>query len=194
MSKPVIASTAAYIIPIEIADIIGAILPICGFEDPQQYWGLFEQIALPLRLKDYHEYMIVKTIVDCHWQNNRYERAKARMIDLRFREALFNILVEIVEEDTIKVSRGQDAKELVEDYFKDPETKEEIERHLYDYNMDVEHVRAEAMRLAAPDLLQLQKLIDSNERRRSLAIRDFEYYREMKMLSRSDSPKALPAP
>jgi len=127
---PAIASR----VPLEVSDVIGT-LPVLESEEPSLYWQMFQNLAVPLEPEDVHEWMLVKTIADCDWQAVRYERIKSRIIDLRFKEALINILRSILEEDTIKHSREQDARELAEDWFTDPKTKRAILRHLFDYGL-----------------------------------------------------------
>jgi hypothetical protein len=182
--------TVKSIVPKEISDAIGW-LPILECEDKELYWSIFERMALEIAPKDLHEWFQVKTMVDCDWQNLRYERSKMCAIDLRFREALANVLRPILEEETIEHSPEQDASELAQDWFTDWETKKAIRQHLSDYNLSEDSVLAEAMRLCGPQVNQLQELIESNERRRSFAYRDLEFYREGKRLHRLAEPKAL---
>jgi hypothetical protein len=137
--------------------------------------------------------MLTKTIVDCDWLNLRYERAKTKIIDLRFWEALANILERIIEDDTIVISRKEDAKGLARDWFTDEETKKTIKQHLWDYGLDENSVVVEAMRLSMEELAQLEQLVQSNERRRSFAYRDLEMWRDGKQFRRSAEAKALPS-
>jgi hypothetical protein len=134
--------------------------------------------------------MLIKTIVDCDWLNLRYERAKTEIIDLRFQEALANILERIIDDDTSVISRKGDAKGLARDWFSDEETKKTIRQHLWDYGLSEASVVAEAMRLSMEELAQLEQLVQSNERRRSLAYRDLEMWREGKQFRRSAEAKA----
>jgi hypothetical protein len=182
--------TVKSIVPKEISDAIGC-LPVLECEEEEHYWSIFESVALEIGPKDFHEWFQVKTIVDCDWQNIRYERIRACAIDLRFQEALANVLRPILEEETIKHSREQDALELAQDWFTDWETKKAIRRHLSDYNLGEHSVLAEAMRLCMQQLNQFQQLAESNERRRSFAYRDLEFYREGKRLQRLAEPKML---
>jgi hypothetical protein len=152
-------------------------------------------LAAPLEPEDVHEWMLVKTIADCDWQAIRYERTKSRIIDLRLKEALINILRSILEEETIKHSREQDAQELAEDWFTDPTTKRAILRHLIDYGLSGGSIVAEATRLSMPDLAGLERMAESVERRRCIAHRELEMWRESKRLRRlakgDVAPKAL---
>jgi hypothetical protein len=177
-------------VPDEIGNLIGN-LPILECEDGELYMSMLERVAREVVPRDLHEWFQVKTMVDCDWWNVRYERSRACAIDLRFQEALASILRPILEEGTIRHSPEQDALELAQDWFTDPETKKAIRRHLSDYKLSEESVHAEAMRLCMPQLNQLQQLVESNERRRSFAYRDLEFYREGKRLHRLAEPKAL---
>jgi hypothetical protein len=49
------------------------------------------------------------------------------------------------------------------------------------------------MRLSMEDLAQLEQLVQSNERRRSLAYRDLEMWRDGRQFRRSAEAKALPS-
>jgi hypothetical protein len=182
-------------IPFEISAIF-LTLPVLESEDKRVYWRTFERMADELEPEDTHEWMLTKTIVDCDWQAMRYERTKSRVIDLRFREALANILRSILEDETIKHSRELDALELAQDWFTDPQTKRAIQRHLFDYDLGEESVVAEATRLSMPELAGLERLAESLERRRCVAYRELEIWREGKRLRRSArgdaAPKALP--
>jgi hypothetical protein len=176
---PAIASR----VPLEVSDVIGT-LPVLESEEPSLYWQMFQNLAVPLEPEDVHEWMLVKTIADCDWQAIRYERIKSRIIDLRFKEALVNILRSILEEETIKHSREQDAQELAEDWFTDPNTKRAILRHLFDYGLSGGSIVAEATRLSMPDLAGLERMAESVERRRCIAHRELEMWREGKRLRR----------
>jgi len=180
---PAIASR----VPLEVSDVIGT-LPVLESEEPSLYWQMFQNLAVPLEPEDVHEWMLVKTIADCDWQAIRYERIKSRIIDLRFKEALINILHSILEEETIKHSREQDAQELAEDWFTDPTTKRAI--------LSGGSIVAEATRLSMPDLAGLERMAESVERRRCIAHRELEMWREGKRLRRlakgDVTPKALP--
>jgi hypothetical protein len=182
-------------IPFEISDFF-LTLPVLDSEDPRDYWRMFESMADELEPEGVHEWMVTKTIVDCDWQAIRYERIKSRTIDLRFKDALVNILRSILEEETIERSREQDALDLAQDWFIDPKTKKAIQQHLFDYGLSEESVLAEATRLSMPELVGLERLTESVERRRCVADRDLEIGREGKRLRRSAkgdaAPKALP--
>jgi hypothetical protein len=182
--------TVKSIVPKEISDAIGW-LPVLECEDKALYWSILERVGLEIGPKDLHEWFQVKTMVDCDWQNLRYERIKMCAIDRHFQEALANVLRPILEEETIEHSREQDALELARDWFTDCETNKAIRRHLSDYNLSYDSVLAEAMRLCGPQVNQLQQLIESNERRRNFAYRDLEFYREGKRIHRLAEPKTL---
>ena len=166
---------------IEISFVFGS-LPVLESEGDANYWQFVERVSEALEPDDFHEWMLVKTIVDCDWQNMRYERNRARWVDLRRVEALANILRSILEKDTIQHSREHDAEELAQDYFTDPETKKAISQHLFDYGLSEESIDAEATRLCMQELTQINRLVEANERRRSFALRDLEFYRECKRL------------
>jgi hypothetical protein len=101
--------------PFELSRLIGS-LPVLESEEEELYWYLFKSVAKVLHCddKDPREFMLIKTIVDCDWLNLRYERAKTRSIDLRFQEALANILERIIEDDTIDISRKRMRRDLLE--------------------------------------------------------------------------------
>ena len=98
-----------------------------------------------------------------------------------------------LEEGTIIISRDKDAAQLAQDWFRDKETKKAIQDHLFDYGLDEEGVVAEAMRLCMNDLADLEQLVHSNERRRSLAYRDLQFWRETKPSRQALELKALPS-
>ena len=179
-------------IPEKISFVMGS-LPVIYSEDRIMYWNFYEAIVDTLRPDDVHEFMLVETIANCDWEIIRYKRAKARIIDLRFQEALANVLRPIIEEGTIIISRDKDAAQLAQDWFRDKETKKAIQDHLFDYGLDEEGVVAEAMRLCMNDLADLEQLVHSNERRRSLAYRDLQFWRETKPSRQALELKALPS-
>jgi hypothetical protein len=109
---------------IQIGYIIGT-SPVLNSEEEAMYWHLFESIVDTLRPEDPHEFFLIKTIVDSDWQNNRYERAKAKIIDLRAKEALANILRRIIEDGTIIISREEDAEQLAQDFYPTPKRKKQ---------------------------------------------------------------------
>src|ERR1700730_14309752 len=182
-------------IPFEISDFF-LTLPVLDSEDPRDYLRMFESMVDELEPEGVHEWMVTKTIVDCDWQAIRFERIKSRTIDLRFKDALVNILRSILEEETIERSREQDALDLAQDWFIDPKTKKAIQQHLFDYGLSEESVLAEATRLSMPELVGLEHLTESVERRRCVAYRELEIWREGKRLRRSAkgevAPKTLP--
>jgi hypothetical protein len=177
---------------IEMSFVIGS-LPVLNSEEQNMYWALYESIVKALKPDDPHEYLLMKTIADCDWQTIRYERAKSRIIDLKFKEALKNVLRPLMEKGTILISPEHDADGLSRDWYADEETKRTIKDHLCDYGLDELAVEAEAIRLAMKELAALEQLVQSNERRRSWAYRDLQMWREGKRFEQSARPKALPS-
>jgi hypothetical protein len=177
---------------IEMSFVIGC-LPVLNSEDKNMYWELYESIVRALRPEDQHEYLLMKTIADCDWQAMRYERAKSRIIDLKFKEALKNVICQLMEKGTILISAERDADDLSRDWYADEVTKKAIKGHLFDYELDEGAVEAEAIRLAMKELAALEALVQSNERRRSWACRDLQMWRDGKRFQQSSSLKALPS-
>jgi hypothetical protein len=132
---------------IEVSSAIGC-LPVLHSEDQSMYWALYESIVTVLKPEDQHEYLLIKTIADCDWQTIRYERAKSRIIDLKFKEALKNVLCPLMEKGIIQISAEHDADGLSRDWYADEQTKKAIKDHLFDYELDEGAVEAEAIRLA----------------------------------------------
>jgi len=172
--------------------VIGC-LPVLNSGDQKMYWDLYESIVTALRPEDQHEYLLIKTIADCDWQTIRYERAKSRIIDLKFKEALKNVLCQLMEKGIILISAEHDADGLARDWYADEQTRKAINDHLFDYVLDELAVEAEAIRLAMKELAALEQLVQSNERRRSWAYRDLQMWREGKRFEQSARLKALPS-
>jgi hypothetical protein len=157
-------------------------LPVLATEVRQDYLELLQSMACAIRPEDGVEWALLKTIVDNSWEMLRYERSKAGIIDGALKEALTNVLCSILEESTIKVSREQDARELAEDWFNDPATREEILKHLNDYQLDEDSIIAEAIRIRSRELEQIERMLASKEARRSFARREIDYNRERRRI------------
>jgi hypothetical protein len=121
----------------------------------------------------------------------RYARAETGAINRCFRQALTNVLKELVRgEDDWPFEAEEDAEIVAAQWFTNEDTKQEILKLLGKLNLDESVIVAEAIELAEPKIEPLRDLIYSAESRFHKALRALEDYRAgpLGRLRRSAAP------
>jgi len=163
-------------LPIEARLLFGR-APVLSSESKVAYWSLVEAISTALDPQDIVEWIIVKTVVDLVWNMNFYQLVKAGIIDVKRRDALKSILRSLLPEPSAK-----ELNQFADGWFKNTERKSAIIEMFIEHKIEVRHIDAEAVRLNASELLQIEHIIAGMETRLRNARRDIEIYREGKRL------------
>jgi hypothetical protein len=109
---------------------------------------------------------------------DRYRRVETACINRCYRDALANLLTELLRDvDVWPFEAEEDAETLAVRWFTDATIKEQISRLLTRLNLDVSAIEAEAVRCAAPQIELLQRIVASLESRWHRAVRTLRQYR-----------------
>jgi len=124
--------------------------------------------------QDTIERMYCDDICDLVWEISRYRRHKTAIQKLAFRNALYLVLVERLG----ILDQGQETVEHLDRWFHDDNVKEEVKAMLARFDLDLSSIEAEAFRVSANEIAQLEFLIASLETRRDKALSSVKHYRE----------------
>jgi hypothetical protein len=131
--------------------------PLLITEDRAKFTRIYEDLCKEFNRPGEVEKSLIFTMAQSRFERERYARCEAASINVCFRDALANILTEVL--------RGVD------------DTKQKISRLLQKLNLDESAIVAKAMELAEPQLGPLQHLMRSAESRFYRALRVLEDYR-----------------
>jgi len=178
-------------IPIEIRFLFGRV-PVLTSQSKIGYWSLVESIANAIGPRDVIEWLCVKNLVDLTWNTFFYRRVEAGIIDVTRMQALISILGSILPDPSAK-----DVRKLASGWFNiNSEARSMISKLFIEHNIDVFHVDAEAVRLNAQTLEQIERMLASMESRYRQAYRDIYFHRENLRISAEiesiSTPKELP--
>ena len=121
----------------------------------------------------------VEEIAALIWEIRRYRRAKTTMINSDYRRVLKDLLERVCRQPGQSVSDiEEDTEELAHQWFgNDPSAKQLILQRLAYFGLDEHAIEAEAMRIMAPDLERLDRVLTSLEWRLDKALRSFAEFR-----------------
>jgi hypothetical protein len=169
--------------------------PVLITESADEFSRLRDDIKDEFKPHGAVEHFKVEEIAALIWEIHRYRRAKTTMINSAFREALQRLLKRVcrqpaqsvfdIEEDTeddieedAEDDIEVDAEELAHQWFgNDPSAKQLILQKLAYFGLDEHAIEAEAMRIMAPDLERLDRVLTSLEWRLDKALRSFAEFR-----------------
>lgn len=120
------------------------------------------------------ERMYCDDIVNLVWEIMRWRRAKVAILNLALRNALYEVLVEKLDE----VEGGQETVGYLDTWFTDSRVKREVSDMLAKYNLDGSAIEAEAFRQCSPELMLIEQLLASAESRRDKVLHCIAFYRE----------------
>jgi hypothetical protein len=139
-------------------------------EDPAVYAELYAYVEELVDPHDVWDQMMVSDITNHFWEQQRYRRLIATVINSRRRPALKSML-----EDTIADDYFRDQNATVDCYFGDPESAaNDLKSHGHEVS-DIDGVAAE---LSMKTLIGLENLAFRHELRREAILREVERRRE----------------
>ena len=112
------------------------------------------------------------------WEILRLRRSKAAIINLAFRDALTEVVTQLLSNPGDWKNRQKNhAEKLAREWFSDPDVKKQIAGLLREFNLDETAIEAEAFRKSADDLEGIDRLMASAEARRDKALVCIAQYR-----------------
>jgi hypothetical protein len=155
--------------------ISGAALTITeSADDYDAVAGSLEQAINP---RGFIEHMYVADTSAIVWESVRLRRCKAALINMAFRAALKNLLVQFGKNPDELVPYHE-VEVLAFEWFTDPKAKQQVAEILNRFHLDETAIEAEAVRSVAADLELLDGMLMSLEVRRNRALRSIADYRE----------------
>jgi hypothetical protein len=124
------------------------------------------------------EQIYVEDIAYLTWEVLRLRRSKAAIVNLAFREALKELITQLLlEPGQYAHQLGDQPEELARDWFSDAKIKKQIADLLREFDLDESAIEAEAIRKSADDLERIDRLMASAEVRRDKALVCVAQYR-----------------
>ena len=124
------------------------------------------------------EQMYVEDIAYLVWEILRLRRSKAAIINLAFRDALTEVVAQLLRKPGEYKHQLKDrAEELAREWFSDPNVRKQIAELLREFDLDETALEAEAFRKSADDLEGIDRLMASAEARRDKALVCIAQYR-----------------
>ena len=176
-------------IPEEICILFGRV-PVLSSK--RAYWSLVKSIADSIGPRDVMEWLCVKDLVDLTWNKFFYRGVVPGIIDVTRMQAVISILGSILPDPSSK-----DMRKLASDWFNlGSDGRSMIVKLFREHGLDLSHVDAEAVRLNAQTLEQIERMLASMESRYRQVYRDIYYHRESRRISAEiesiSAPKELP--
>jgi hypothetical protein len=152
--------------------------PLLITEDRAKFTRIYEDLCEEFNRPGEVEKILILSMAQSQFERERYARCEAAAINVCFREALANILTEVLRGvDEWPFEAEEDAETIAAQWFTDNNTKREILGLLRKLNLDESAIVAKAMELAQPQLGPLWHLMHSAESRFYRALRVLEDYR-----------------
>jgi hypothetical protein len=124
------------------------------------------------------EQMYVEDIAYLVWEILRLRRSKAAIINSAFRDALTEVVTQLLRNPGERKYQLKDHSEkLAREWFSDPDVKKQVAGLLREFNLDETAIEAEAFRKSADDLERIDRLMASSEARRDKALVCIAQYR-----------------
>jgi hypothetical protein len=146
-------------------------------ESADDYDSLVKSLEQAINPRGFIEHMYVADTSAIVWESVRLRRCKAALINMAFRAALKNLLVQFWKNPDELVPY-QEAEVLAFEWFTDPKAKQQVAEILNRFHLDETAIEAEAIRSVAADLELLDRMLMSLEVRRNRALRSIADYRE----------------
>jgi hypothetical protein len=151
-------------------------LPLLISESREEFDQLYAAIRQEIRPNGPIERMFVSDLCANVWERGRLRRAKAGIINSKFRAALEHLLQHTYPDHDSHAHR--EAGRLSCEWFTDKTTKKQITAILAQFKLDESTIEAEAIRLAADDLERIDRIVASLEARFARLLRNVTEYRE----------------
>jgi hypothetical protein len=147
-------------------------------EREEEFCRVHTALVQELKPHSIVENMYVTDLAICVWEILRLRRAKAALINLAFRDALFEILHRFFERPSPGSPDHIEAESLSIGWFGDEACRERVSSILKDYCLDESAIEAEAIRRTASDLEAFDRMLAVQEARFNRELRAIADYRE----------------
>ena len=145
-------------------------------ESADDYDSLVKSLQQAISPHGFIEQMYVADISAVVWEMVRLRQCKAALINIAFRAALKNLLIQFWK-DPDEIAPYQEAEALAFEWFTDPKARRQVAEILNRFHLDETAIEAEAIRSVAADLELLDRMLMSLEARRNRALRSIADYR-----------------
>ena len=162
----------------KIDDLFGEPSLIIG-EDKERYLRLRAAVEADIKPKNVFDWIMVREQTDKYWEELRYKRGAAALIDGAFQEALESCLPPIAR---LKLPTST----IGHKYFSaDTEAKKEAAAFLEKHGVTMEQIQAKAMQIVGGALQMLDRMIINRETSRRILRKENE-----RRLSATDNASA----
>ena len=152
--------------------------PLLLTESKDEFDLLRDNLNDQIKPRGIIEQMYVEDIAYLVWEILRLRRSKAAIINLAFRDALTEVVMQLLRKPGEWKHQLKDrAEKLAREWFSDPNVKKQIAGLLREFNLDETAIEAEAFRKSADDLERIDRLMASAEARRDKALVCIAQYR-----------------
>lgn len=149
-------------------------------EAENEFASLLAKLEQDIRPNTFIERMYVQDIAALIWEIIRFRRFKTAILDNALREALTNLLKQILFKPELlqKPDYELEAEALAVDWFRNQKAKAEVAKLLGQFDLDESAIEAEAFRLTSSDIDRLDRMLTVLEIRRDKALHCIADYRD----------------
>jgi hypothetical protein len=153
-------------------------VPVLITESQDDLARVRETLTAEIRPNGAIEDMYLDEVTQNVWEILRLGRCKTAIINSSLRTALQNVITQMLREpQSFETAVMGNAETLAHAWFRDPVSKQEVTSLLEKFGLDESAVEAEAMRLCANDLEQIDRLMRFAQARRDKALVYIAQYR-----------------
>ena len=153
-------------------------LPLLITESADEFDALRDAFEREIKPRGIIEQMYVHDICSIVWEILRLRRCKAVIINSAFRNALQNLLKQLLRQPGEWEHHVEDeAEALAQAWFTDKEAKNRVSEILSRFELDETAIEAEAIRSSSSELELLDRMLSSLESRRDKALGCVAQYR-----------------
>jgi hypothetical protein len=145
-------------------------------ESADDYDSLVKSLQQEISPRGFIEHMYVADMSAIVWDSLRLRRCAPAIINMAFRAALKNLLVQFWKNPD-EPAPYQESEVLAFEWFTDPNAKQRVAEILNKFHLDETAIEAEAIRSVAADLELIDRMLMSLEARRNRALRSIADYR-----------------
>jgi hypothetical protein len=154
----------------KIDDLFGKPAFIKG-EVEDRYWRLHAAVEADIKPKGIFDRIMIRELTDKYWEELRYKRGSAALIDSAHVEALASLLSPIYQH---KMTLTTAAKAAVNFYGADPKAKKEVTTVMTQYGITEAMIQAKAIQIIGGTLQLLDRMINNRELSRRILRKENE--------------------
>jgi hypothetical protein len=152
--------------------------PLLITESKDEFDLLRDTLNQEVKPRGIIEQMYVEDVTYLVWEILRLRRSKAAIINLAFRDALTEVVMQLLRKPgEYKHELKDRADDLAREWFFDLNVRKQIAELLREFDLDETALEAEAFRKSADDLEGIDRLMASAEARRDKALVCIAQYR-----------------